>query len=176
MKKISLFVLLFSFCCIKQSLAYDFTFDELVKLKSLSLHDFEDAVLLKGYKLVSIEKVDDHCARFKNGNHSLYYYASGNVLRANKSVSILFTTKSRDEYVALKETIKLKEGRTAKVHLRDGDPELHHFDLDDDLTAHLWRVINYEKQSHLYKIEILNHLEDGDKIYYRTKSNVNFQQ
>ena len=176
MKKISLFILLFSFCCVQQSFAYDFTIDELVKLKSLSLHDFEDAVLLKGYKLVSIEKREDHCARFKNGDHSLYYYAIGNVLSAHESVSILYTVKSRDEYMAIKDGIKLQEGRTEKVHLRDGDPELHHFDLDNDLTAHLWRVINYEKQSHLYKIEILDRKDDGDKIFYRTKTNVNFQQ
>ncbi len=77
--------------------------------------------------------------------------------------------------MAIKKEIVTKEGKSEKVHLKENESEMHHYDLEGDLTAHLWRVNNYKKQMHQYKIEVFGR-QDDDNANLRLKTNVNFQQ
>ena len=156
MKKIALLILVFfSFCSL--SFGQDFSFDELVKLRTMPYPSFETYVHDKGYKLNHLE-YNDKCTVFRNGGDVIsycHYYDDG--FSYHNHVAVKFETSNKEEYEKIKQQItakmqyyKTKMHRTNKMH------SLEHIYVNEAVAVHLYDIAFRDEDQPYYEIEVFS--------------------
>lgn len=156
MKKTVLFFLIsFSFCTL--SFAQDFSFDELVKLRSYTYPAFETYVHNKGYDLDHLE-YNERCTIFRNkGNVISYchYYDDG--FSYHNHVAVKFETSNKDEYERLKQqvTANMQYYKT-KLRRFTNQHYLEHIYVNDAISVHLFDISYKDDDKPYYEIEVFS--------------------
>jgi hypothetical protein len=154
MKKIVLLALLtFSFCTF--GFAQDFSFDELVKLRSYTYPSFETYVHDKGYKLAHLER-NERCTVFRSGKNVVsycHYYDDG--YSYHNHVAIKFETSSKEEYEKIKQQIVASmEYYKTKLRRFSTHHYLEHIYVNDNISVHLYDISYRDDSKPYYEIEI----------------------
>ncbi len=154
MKKTILFLLIsFSFCTL--SFGQDFSFDELVKLRSYTYPAFETYVHEKGYKLNHLE-YNERCTVFRNGKSVIsycHYYDDG--YSYHNHVAIKFETSSKEEYEKLKQQVaSTMQYYKTKLRRFSSQHYLEHIYVNDNISVHLYDISYRDDVRPYYEIEV----------------------
>jgi hypothetical protein len=154
MKKLVLFFLVsFSFCSF--SFGQEFSFDELVKLRSYTYPSFETYVHDKGYTLSHLE-YNERCTIFKKGSNVIsycHYYDDG--YSYHNHVAIKFETSSKAEYERIKQqvTSSLQYYKT-KLRRFTNQHYLEHIYVNDAISVHMYDISYRDDDKPYYEIEV----------------------
>ena len=167
MKKILLLVLVtFSFGSF--GFAQEFSFDELVKLRSDNFPAFESYVHDKGYKLAHLE-FNDRSTVFRNGSDVISYchtYDDGYAY--HNHVSIKIETSNKEEYERIKK--QCEAGMTYyRTALRRFTREqyMEHIYTNDKIIVHLYDISYRDDDKPYYEIEIRSVYAGADHYHWR---------
>ena len=167
MKKI-LLALMVAFSFNSVSFAQDFSFDELVKLRSGNVTAFETYVHDKGYKLGHVEY---------NTAGSVFENAAGNIISFSHDydegqyyhshVCIKYETTNKEEYERLKKQIdgsltyyRSRMRRYARQHY------VEHIYTNDKVSVHLYDISYKGDDRPYYEIEVKS-IYAGDRQHWR---------
>ena len=160
MRKISLLIALFIFCSGSFIHAQDFTVNEMMKLRTGSLSNFEDVVMAKGYELNDIDKEYDHYVTFKKGHNTISYgYVKDDYLNEVDTVIIYLTTNEND-YNALKTSMPENPSHPNTTHFFKNETHILHVNAGNGLVVHFFTKYN---ERPLYEVEVLT--DDADRYY-----------
>ena len=166
MKKLLLAVLItFSF----SSYGQDFSFDELVKLRSDAYPAFESYVHDKGYNMSHLE-YNDRCTVFKNANNVIsycHYYDDG--FSFHNHISIKYETASKDEYEKLKKQVEssmtyysTRLRRYTRMHY------MEHIYTNDAIVVRLYDISYRDDDKPYYEIDVSSVYAAGlDRDHWR---------
>ena len=167
MKKILLAILVF-FSLSTISFGQDFSFDELVKLRSNNYPAFESYVHDKGYKMSHLE-YNDRCTVFKNGSDVISYchnYDDGYTY--HNHISVKYETTNKDEYERLKKQIegsmtyyRTRLRRYAREHY------MEHIYTNDAIVVHMYDISYRDDDKPYYEIEIMSIYAGVDHYHWR---------
>lgn len=156
MKKF-LLVILVTFSFGSLSFGQDFTFDELVKMRTSPYPSFETYVHDRGYKLDHLEN-GERCTVFRNGSNVVSYchhYDDG--FSYKDHVGIKFETSSSELYEKLKRSIestmtyhKTKLRRFTRHHY------MEHIYVNDNVVVHVYDIAYKDDPKPYYEIEIFS--------------------
>ena len=166
MKKILLAVLItFSFGSF--SFAQDFSFDELVKLRSNNYPAFESYVHDKGYSISHVE-YNERCTVFRNANNVISYcryYDDG--FSYHKHISVKYETSNKDEYEKLKKQVEsgmtyytTRLRRFTRMHY------MEHIYTNDALVVRLYDISYRDDDKPYYEIEISSIYSGVDRYHW----------
>lgn len=146
--------------------AQDFTFDELVKLRSEKFPSFETYVHDRGYNLDHLES-GTRCTVFRNEDDVISYcnfYDNGYSYRSH--VGIKFETGSREMYEKIKRSVEssLKYHKTNLRRYRHHH-YIEHIYANDDIVVHLYDISYDNDNKPYYQIEIYSIYSGYDGCY-----------
>jgi hypothetical protein len=153
-KKIFLFLLLYvAFSPL--GFSQDFSFDELVKLRSFTYPAFETYVHEKGYDLNHLE-YGEHCPVFSNKNNIVsycHYYDDG--FSYHDHVAIKFETSDLELYEKIKQQAasSLQYYKTKLRRFRS-QHYLEHIYVNDAISVHLYDISYRNDDKPYYQIEV----------------------
>src|SRR4051812_26796332 len=102
MTRICLFLLISGLFFTPLAHAQDLSFSDLIRLRTLSLTDFETEVMAKGYELADVVKDNDQTVIFKKGGSRISYSLAGNPHAQGRDTVVTYSLKNMDEYNAIK--------------------------------------------------------------------------
>jgi len=167
MKKILLAILIsFNFCSL--SFGQDFSFDELVKLRSNTYPAFETYVHDKGYKLSHLE-YNDACTVFRSASNVIsycHYYDDG--FSYHNHVSVKFETASREEYEKLKKQVEANmQYYSTRLRRFSREHYMEHIYVNDNIVVHMYDITYRDDDKPYYEIEIFSVYAGVDRCHYR---------
>jgi len=153
MKKILLVVLVSFFGTI--SFGQDFSFDELVKLRTLPYPTFETYVHDKGYTLSHLEN-SERCTVFRNGNNVIsycHYYDNG--YSYHNHVAVKFETSDKEAYEKLKHQVEASMTyHKTKLRRYTSQHYLEHVYVNEAVSCHMYDIAYRDDPNPYYEIEL----------------------
>jgi hypothetical protein len=175
MKKTALLFLMLGLGFSFSTLAQDFTFDELLKLKTSNLSDFEDYVHAKGFTFINLNTGYENCVSFRKGDETITYCGKEEGKKESVAGNLIYDVTIKEKYETLAAQVKKLSVKESEVHLRDGEPDIIHTNVEGGFIVHMARHNNYKTHSHVYELELFSEETDEYQIHTRQKNNINFQ-
>ncbi len=167
MKRILLAVLItFSFGSF--SFAQDFSFDELVKLRTGNFPAFESYVHDKGYKMTHLE-YNNRASVFRHGSNVISYchnYDDG--YSYHNHVTVKFETSNKEEYERIKKQVEasMTYYRTA-LRRYTRKHYMEHIYNNENIVVHLYDISYRDDDKPYYQIEIMSIYAGVDHYHWR---------
>jgi hypothetical protein len=136
MTRFCLFLLLSGLFFSPLAHAQDFTFNDLVRLRALSLTEFETEVMAKGYELADVTKDNDQVAIFKKEGHKIAYGLIGNPHAQGRDTVVTYTVYNNEEFNAIKKQKAEDPQHPDVVHFFNDSRFIVHVYVDGRICAH----------------------------------------
>ena len=167
MKKLLLAVLI-SFGFSSLSFGQDFSFDELVKLRSNDYPAFESYVHDKGYTMSHVE-YSEKSTVFSNSNHNVITYSHNydDGFSYHKHISIKYETPNKDEYEKLKKQVESSMTYySTRLHRYTRMHYMEHIYTNDALVVRLYDISYRDDDKPYYEIEISSIYSGVDRYHW----------
>jgi hypothetical protein len=156
MKKLTLiFIAFLGFCTV--SFGQDFSFDDLLRLRSSPFPSFETAVHDKGYNIDRLDN-ENNCVVFRKRNQQISRcQAMDKDMSSHCHASVKYTINSREEYERIKSEVEAKT-TYIKTKMKECSSLQYVVNIysNDQVVVHLYDIAcGYNCQPY-YKIEIFS--------------------
>ncbi len=149
--------------------AQDFSFNELIKLRTTSLTEFETEVMAKGYDLADVSKENDQVVAFKKGTNRISYSLIRNPHAEGWDTVITYKTYSNDEYNAVKKQKTDDPIHPDIIHFFNDGMYITHVYVDGRMCVHFRTKQNLETR---YEVKVIPDNTDRYNQYSTLKGDI----
>lgn len=140
-----------------RTLGQDFTVDELMKLRTSSLSNFEDVAMSKGYELHNIDREYDHFVTFKKGHSTVSYGYQKSEHYNDVDTVVIYITDKEAAYNTLKSSMREDPKHPSMTHFFKNETHILHVPAGNGLVVHFFTKYN---ERPVYEIQVTT--EDAD--------------